>query len=293
MPRGQTQRVKDFIALCAEILEEIHPASVRAVAYQLFNRKIIESMAKKCTNRVSEHLVTARKAGIVPWAWIVDESREAEYAGTWSDVDSYVNTMLSYYRKDRWTQQPHRVEVWSEKGTVRGTLAPVLRKYGVIFRNMHGFTSWTVSHDAARECRQDPRPTTILYVGDYDPSGMYMSEVDLPENRFAWEGVPVAIRRLAIYEEPAREARLLSFPVADKAHDKRYPWWKAMGYGDTCWELDAMNPNDLRGVVAAAIEEYIDWDAWLRCDAVEAAENTSMRQLLQTWKATKAGHASS
>jgi hypothetical protein len=90
MPRGQTQRIKDFIAVCYEILEAIHPASVRAVAYQLFNRKVIESMAKKCTNRVSEHLVTARKAGLVPWWWVVDESREAERPGTWSDVDRYV-----------------------------------------------------------------------------------------------------------------------------------------------------------------------------------------------------------
>jgi hypothetical protein len=289
MPRGQTQRVKDFIAECYTILEEIHPASVRAVAYQLFNRKLIESMAKKCTNRVSEHLVTARKEGIVPWRWIVDESRAPEYAGTWADVDSYVRTMLAYYRRDRWAQQPHRVEVWSEKGTVRGTLAPVIRKYGVTFRNMHGFTSWTVTHDAASAWRRDPRPTTILYVGDYDPSGLYMSEVDLPDNRFAWEGIAVTIRRLAITEPEATQAQLLSFPVRDKTHDKRYPWWRDHGYGATCWELDAMNPNDLRAVVQAAIEDYIDWDAWLRCDEVEAAENTSMRQLLDTWHAVKTG----
>jgi len=77
--------------------------------------------------------------------------------------------------------------------------------------------------------------------------------------------------------------------VRDKTHDKRYPWWRDHGYGATCWELDAMNPNDLRAVVQAAIEDYIDWDAWLRCDEVEAAENTSMRQLLDTWHAVKTG----
>jgi hypothetical protein len=45
------------------------------------------------------------------------------------------------YRRDRWAQQPRRLEVWSEKGTVRGMLAPVLDKYGVTFRVMHGYSS--------------------------------------------------------------------------------------------------------------------------------------------------------
>ena len=30
------------------------------------------------------------------------------------------------YRRDRWADQPEWVEIWSEKGTVRGTIAPVL-----------------------------------------------------------------------------------------------------------------------------------------------------------------------
>ena len=40
----------------------------------------------------------------------------------------------------------------------------------------------------------DPKPTTILYVGDWDPSGLYMSEVDLPENRIAFEKMEQRLR---------------------------------------------------------------------------------------------------
>jgi hypothetical protein len=47
------------------------------------------------------------------------------------------------YRRDFWQQQPERVEVWSEKGTIRGVLQPVLDEYGVGFRVMHGFGSAT------------------------------------------------------------------------------------------------------------------------------------------------------
>ena len=38
MPRGKTQRSVDLIAACYDILQEIHPATVRAVCYQLFIR---------------------------------------------------------------------------------------------------------------------------------------------------------------------------------------------------------------------------------------------------------------
>ena len=187
MPRGQTQRIKDFIAACHDILATIQPASVRAVAYQLFIQKRLESMAKKCTNRVSNHLVTARKDGRVPWEWVVDETRTPDYPGTWADAESYLQTTFDIYRRDRWTMQSHRVEIWSEKNTVMGTLRPVLQQYGVLYRPMHGFTSWTCSHEAAEEWRADPKPTTVLYVGDWDPSGAYMSEVDLPITHLGWE----------------------------------------------------------------------------------------------------------
>ena len=53
------------------------------------------------------------------------------------------------------TEQPVRVEVWSEKGTVRGVLAPILDEYGVGFRVMHGFSSATTVHDIAEERWRD------------------------------------------------------------------------------------------------------------------------------------------
>ena len=84
------------------------------------------------------------------------------------------------FRRDRWKYQPVRVEVWSEKGTVRGILAPVLQSFGVALRVFHGFScSATVVRDVATEYRD--RPVLAYYVGDYDPSGLHMSAVDLPD----------------------------------------------------------------------------------------------------------------
>jgi hypothetical protein len=110
--------------------------------------------------------------GIIPWGWIVDEARECERIPSWNDPSAFAQAAIRSYRRDAWSQQPVRCEVWSEKGTVRGVLAPVLDEYGVGFRVMHGFSSATVIHDISGWV--DHRNLIALYVGDYDPSGMWM-----------------------------------------------------------------------------------------------------------------------
>ena len=62
---------------------------------------------------------------------------------------------------------------------MRGVLAPVLDQYAVGFLPVGGFSSATKVHDLAED--DDGRPLILLYVGDYDPSGLFMSERDLPE----------------------------------------------------------------------------------------------------------------
>ena len=120
-----------------------------------------------------------REEGIIKWSWVVDETRELEKVSTWDDPGEYMQTVMRCYRRDFWSQQPKRVEVWSEKGTIRGVLQPVLDDYGVGFRVMHGFGSATILNDVAQSDNENP--LTILYVGDYDPSGLWMSEEDIPE----------------------------------------------------------------------------------------------------------------
>jgi len=43
---------------------------------------------------------------------------------------------------------------------------------------MHGFSSATTIYDVSQD--DDGRKLVAFYVGDFDPSGLYMSEEDLP-----------------------------------------------------------------------------------------------------------------
>jgi hypothetical protein len=199
---------------------------------------------------------------------------------TWDDPEDYARTVAHSYRRDFWNQQPHRVQVWSEKGTVRGLLAPVLDTYAVGFLPVHGFSSATTAHDTAED--DDGRDLIVLYVGDFDPSGMYMSEADLPARFAKYDGHHVKLRRIALTREHVRT--LPSFPASDKRKDTRYPWF-VRNYGDRCWELDAMDPNDLRDCVEREIERLIEPIAWERCEIVNAAEQESLKTILEQWGA--------
>lgn len=131
MPRGKSKASLALVDAAVEILREIQPATVRAVCYRLFTAGLIPNMKKNSTDKVSKQLVWAREQGMLPWGWIVDETREAERAQQWASTDEIIDAAVRGYRRDYWQDQPNWLEVWSEKGTVRGTLAPVLSRYGV------------------------------------------------------------------------------------------------------------------------------------------------------------------
>jgi hypothetical protein len=223
-------------------------------------------------------LKEAREEGAIPWEWIVDETRSAERVATWEDPEAYSRSVAKGYRRDFWNHQPVRVEVWSEKGTVRGVLQPVLSEYQVTFRALHGFNSATQVWDIAQD--YDGRELIAIYVGDYDPSGMNMSEHDLPKRLQEYDGDHVEVRRIALTPEQTRG--LPSFPAAEKEKDTRYKWFVA-NYGDTCWELDAMDPRNLRDCVEAAIKEVVEPEAWARCAAMNKEEEASIRFVMERW----------
>jgi hypothetical protein len=275
--RGISEERKRRIEAAYEILEEIEPATVRAVCYRLFTQGLISSMSKVGeTQKVSRDLVLAREEDLIDWDWIVDETREAERISQWNNLADYGETILRAYRKDFWQQQPVHIEVWSEKGTVRGTLKPVLDEFAVTFRVMRGFGGASAVHEIAEESADLSKPLLVFYVGDYDPSGMFMSEVDLPR-RLERYGGKVSIERLALTEEDILDPELPSFSVEEKRKDPRYAWFKE-NYGDRCWELDALSPPILRERVRDAIEAQIEPVAWERCRKLEAAERKSLRE---------------
>ena len=266
----------DLIEAMHDIAKDCQPITGRGVGYKLFVAKLIASMSRRDMQRVYRLLTVAREREIIPWEWIVDETRVLEWVATWANPEAFICSAKNSYRRDFWNSQPVRIQVWSEKATVAGVLAPVLDDYGVGFMSLHGFSGGRATYDVSVD---GDDPLVILYVGDYDPSGMCMSEVDLP-NRFVRRGGDhIRLDRIAIVR---RDHHLPWFQASDKHKDTRYKWF-VKNYGERCWEVDAMDPNDLRERVEEAIRNEIDPTAWKRCELLEAGEQASLREALNGW----------
>ena len=148
--RGMNGRSLGLLERVVPIIKAAKPITGRGVGYKLFVAKLIKSMSVPDMQRVYRLLKEAREQDRFPWGWIVDETREFERTPSWDDPGEFAEEASRQYRLDNWKQQPLRCEVWSEKGTIRGVLQPVLDKYGVGFRVMHGFASATVVKSIAR-----------------------------------------------------------------------------------------------------------------------------------------------
>ena len=121
--RGRSKKSLGLLDAMFDIAKAAQPITGRGVGYKLFVQKLIESMSRQDMRAVYRLLKEAREAGIIPWSWIVDETRELEKTAAWDNPASFVRTMGNAYRREFWNRQPVRLEVWSEKGTVRGVLA--------------------------------------------------------------------------------------------------------------------------------------------------------------------------
>jgi hypothetical protein len=278
--RGMARRSLELIEAMRKLAEAAQPITGRGIGYKLFTAGLIPSMARAEMQRVYRLLKEARERGHIPWEWIVDETRALERTSTWDDAAAFARCAARSYRRDFWNQQPVRCEVWSEKGTVRGVLGPVLDHYAVGFRVMHGFSGATTVYDVSQD--DDGRKLIALYVGDFDPSGMFMSEGDLPKRLSKYGGDHITLLRIALTREHV--GALPSFSATDKRKDPRYRWFCA-NYGDRCWELDAMDPNDLRNSVEGEIRKLIEPVAWERCEIVNRAEQESLKTVLEGWGA--------
>jgi hypothetical protein len=112
-----------------------------------------------------------------------------------------------------------------------------------------------------------------------DPSGLCMSEDDLPTRLEKYGGSHIVLKRVALLREHCDD--LPSFPAAEKSDDPRHNWF-VRNFGHQ-WELDALDPNDLRDLVEKGIKAEIERVAWERCAVAQRAEQDSLRHVLDHW----------
>jgi hypothetical protein len=107
-------------AIAQAIAETMQPITGRGVGYKLFVAKLIPSMARSDMRRVYRLLFVAREKGMIPWEWVVDETRRLEQVASWKDADAFMRDAGKSFLKSLWDDQPCRVECGARRGPCAG-----------------------------------------------------------------------------------------------------------------------------------------------------------------------------
>lgn len=277
-PRPQT------IALIGQVESVIdeYRAQLPLTARQIFYRLVGQydyDKTEQAYARLCEALVKARRARWIPFSAIRDDGtverggKGMESVAAWWEAEL---SMARSFRRDRTAGQDVDIELWCEAAGMVPQLVRVASPFDVTVYSTGGFSSVTVTYEAAQRVISRERPTVFLHVGDFDPSGESIFEAmseDIDQFVRA-EGYDFEDffrpQRVALTAEQVRRFNLPTAPP--KKTDTRSRNW----VGQTC-QAEAMDPATLADVVRQAIAAHVDLDVY---QAVLAEEEREREQLV-------------
>ena len=116
-------------------------------------------------------------------------------------------------------------------------------------------------------------PVYIYHLGDFDPSGVNAGEKIEETLRELAPDADITFERIAVTPEQIDAWDLPTRPT--KTSDTR-----SKGFGEISVELDAIEPDQLRGLVREAIEDHLPRRQFEVLKAAEDSERTIIRQLV-------------
>jgi hypothetical protein len=267
--RRTRAEIERLCGLIYEIVERYAPMTVRQVFYQLVSRGAIEKTEREYNNVAVRLLSRMRLDHEIPWSWITDATRWQRKPQTFDNLDAALQQTANFYRRALWRDQDVYVEVWLEKDALAGVLFEVTGEWDVPLMVARGFSSLTYLHGAAEAVENIGKPAYIYYFGDYDPSG---TDIEANVERRLYEFAPganITFERVAVTPDQIETYNLLTRPTKTSTHGRRRHVGESV-------EVDAFEPDTLRGMVRDVIEQHIDSH---KLDVTEAAEE-SERELL-------------
>jgi len=271
------QSVKDA---AYDELERGRPMTLRQVHYRLVSRDDVYYRNTQADyDSLSQWLRDERLAGNIPWEWMEDRLRRPREIDMWSDLIDFMEAVRVTYRRDVWSTQPQYLEVWLEKDALSGIFQEALDEYGVTLNVGRGFDGWSSVKQAA-DRYGDGEGVTVLYFGDFDPSGEDMvrslrerlAHPDLP-NR----GSEPVIVKCALTFNDITDYNLP--PDFTKTTDSRRAAFVAQ-YGDVAVELDALPVDVLRERLVSEVESRMDLEALEATKEEQRHENLRLGRLI-------------
>ncbi|MGD2200917.1 MAG: hypothetical protein PVJ38_04710 [Candidatus Bathyarchaeota archaeon] len=260
---------EEVVEAALEVFKQYDSAlTLRQLYYRLVAKRLFANTINSY-KRLSRIMVKARENGDAPINCLEDRSRRILGRGDYGDTSAkeFLSRRISSLRdsyKDfkmpMWDDQSNYVLVSLEKDALSRLVSHVANQYSVRTFPTRGYPSFTYVNRMARYMRRSlqGKPTVVLYFGDFDPSGMDI-ERDLTERLERYDAGNFRVRRVALTSDQIVKYSLPPMPV--KKSDARSDSFLE-SYGNEAVELDALDPNTLKYMVADAIASHIDLDVW-------------------------------
>jgi hypothetical protein len=220
---GKLQRA--CLALLTEHEEDgAVPTSGRFLFYELEQRGVIPKQylddhgrkrARQPSGDVADALTHLRQTGLIPWDWIVDETRTLTSWSYSTTVADYARDAIRYARLDLWAGEPPPLLI-CESRSLAGVLREVAATYLVPITATNGQVGGHLHTSVAPILTPKRR---ILYLGDLEP-GAAGEQIEDNTRRVLEEYEPLAWERLALTPEQVDRYQLGRLAI--EKLDRRY-----------------------------------------------------------------------
>jgi len=231
--------------------------TLRQLYYQFVARGLLPN-AKKSYEDLGRVIGNARLAGLIDWNAIIDRTRTTNSNSHFESPEEILTTAAETYQLDSRADQDIYVEVWIEKEALIGVIEPVCRALDVLYLACRGYYGLSAMWQAAgrfHEAEVIGKKTVVLHLGDHDPSGLDMTE-DI-KNRLMGFGAQTEVERLALNIDQVKQYKPPpNFAKETDTRSKDY----ITEYGKESWELDALDPKVITGLIKNAVGKYTDRD---------------------------------
>ncbi|UCD44901.1 MAG: hypothetical protein JSV27_12470 [Candidatus Bathyarchaeota archaeon] len=260
---------EEIVEAALEVFKQYDSAlTLRQLYYRLVSKQMFPNTINSY-KRLSRIMVKAREQGDVPVNCLEDRSRrilgrgDTGYASAEEFLRKRIAGLKESYKEftmPMWDDQPNFVLVSLEKDALSRLVGDIANQYSVRTFPTRGYPSFTYVNRMATYIRNrlKDKPTVVLYFGDFDPSGIDI-ERDLEERLGKYKAGDFKVRRVALTKEQIQQYSLPPMPV--KRSDARSDGFLE-SYGDQSVELDALDPNTLKYMVAQSIAGNINLDLW-------------------------------
>lgn len=240
-----------------EILEEYkeqgYRLTLRQLYYQLVARGLISNEVREYS-KLSKTLVIGRMNGLIDWNVIEDRLRTPYLTYSVDSIHEAMQDTINYYKLDRQEGQFFHIELWTEKDAVSNILKKSSQYFHIRLLVNRGYSSCSAMYEAYRRMTQVEKPIFIIYIGDFDPSGLDMIR-DINDRLDEFGVKDFNVLHIALTMDQIEKYRPPPNPA--KITDPRANWYISE-HGDKSWELDALKPDILHEITQNSILANLD-----------------------------------